>query len=308
MESVELRKIVEDLKSPRPFVRGKAVDTLMHLRDEAAIPALFKIVQKEMDFIKVQYCRFIGRTRSAAGVAPLVAFILGSSEKVAAEATAALDLIDHDKKTEALIYLVGEKNRFAKIYAMKALAAERKIKAVPVLVNALSTGDPELKELAIDTLRQIGDAAAIAPLVTLLEDPEIRTLYVTIYALGDIGDKSTAARIAPFLRHEDADIRRAAVWALAKLHYSRLVPTYIEMLKSDPSDEVREEVCRRLGAVGGRQVVEPLCAAKVSDKAHNVRVYAEWALQEILGETKDAPLAREIEEFLKGTSRREAAP
>jgi len=307
MEAVELKKIVEDLKSPRPFIRGKAVDALMHVRDESAIPALFKIVQKEMDFIKVQYCRYLGKTRSPVAVAPLVSFLLGPSEKVSAEAAEALDRIDHDRKTEALMYLVGEKNRFAKVYAMKALAAERKIKAVSVLVSALSNEDQELKELAIDALRQIGDFSAVSPLLKLLSEKDARTLYVTIYALGDIGDRSTAGHLASFLKHEDADIRRAAVWALAKLRYAHMIPAFLNMLKSDPSDEVREEVCRRLGTTGGRNGVEPLFSARTSDTAHNVRVYAEWALQEIQEETKDESLARKINEFLKGTVKRKAA-
>ncbi|MGH7197297.1 MAG: HEAT repeat domain-containing protein [Candidatus Omnitrophota bacterium] len=281
MEAVELKKIVEEMKSPRPFVRGRAVDALMRVRDEAAIPVLFKLVQKEMDFIKVNFCRFLGKVRSPAGVAPLVSLLLGPSEKVAAEATFALDRIDHDKKTEALMYLLGEKNHFAKVYAIKALAAEKKIKAVPLLIDALPRENPEMRELVIDALRQIADPAAIAPLMKLLPGADKNTLYAALYALGEIGERGTAPPLFPYLQHEDPDIRRAAVWALARLKCAGAVPAFLDLLKNDPSDEVREEVCRRLAALGGRKAVKPLLFACARDRSNNVRKYAGWALQEI---------------------------
>lgn len=300
IKAADLEKIVEDMKNPRPFIRGKAVDSFMMVRDEEAIPFLYKIVQKEMDFIKVQYCRLMAKLRNRQAVGPLVALLLGQSEKVAAEAALALDQIDDDAKIEALMSLLKHENEFARSYAIKTLGLEKRIKAVPLLMDALATGVAESRIMVIDSLRQIGDPAAIYPLTKLLQEGDEGIVYEALYALGEIGDKITGAKIMPFLDHREADIRRAAVWAVGKLEYGHAVAKLIGMLKSDPDDEVREEICRRLGRFGGKRVLEPLAVARTSDRAHNVKVYADWALKEIQKDTTDEAIAREIDEKLNG--------
>ena len=294
----ELEKIVEDLKNPRPYFRGKAVETLMLIRDETVIPALFKLIQKEIDFSKVQFCRLMGKMRSPRGVAPLVLLLLGESEKVAAEAAAALDQIQDDTKVEALMALLTCENHPAKIYAIRSLGIEKRVKAVPLLISALSDKDQEIRILVIDALRQIADTSTAYPLAKLLQDSDQEIVYEAIYALGEIGNKLTGPKITPFFSHEEADIRRAAVWAVGKLDYAPAISKLIQMLKDDPDDEVREEICRRLGKFGGKRVLGPLANARLEDKAHNVRVYADWALKEILKETNDDSVAREIHSIL----------
>ena len=75
------------------------------------------------------------------------------------------------------------------------------------------------------------------------------------------------------------------------------------MLSEDHSDIVREELCKRLGHMGGAEAVEPLLHARVFDKSHNVRVYAEWAISDIPARLREAPLLRLIkssDESLRG--------
>jgi len=304
MKTAELERLVEEMKNPRPFIRGKAVDSFMLVRDEAVIPVLYKMVQREMDFIKVQYCRLMGKLHSPQAVAPLAALLLGPSEKVAEEAAEALGLIDDDTTVEALMSLISHENRFARTFAIKTLGTQKRIKAVPLLINALSVPDAELRQLVIDALREIGDPAAIFPLTRLLSDPNEETIYDAIYALGEIGDKLTGTRLAAFLDHKNDDIRRAAVWGLGKLEYTPAISKFIQMLKSDPNDEVREEICRRLAKFDGKRVLEALAATRSSDKAHNVRVYADWSLKEIQKEAKDESISKEVDEILKGHIKR----
>ena len=51
MKAADVEALVVDLKNPRAFIRGKAVDKLLHIRDEWAIPILFNLVKDETDFI-----------------------------------------------------------------------------------------------------------------------------------------------------------------------------------------------------------------------------------------------------------------
>ncbi len=303
IEKNELVKLIEDLKNPRAYIRTKAADKLVSIKDETAIPTLFSAVQKEIDFIKGQYCRFLGKIKSSLGVGPLISFLLGPSENVALEACQALGFIDNDVKTEALIGLLNHPNRFAKLYAIHALGAEKRLKAVPLLVNELVNEDIEIKEAVIDSLRQIGDPGAIGGLLKILHENDDRVIYLAVYALGEIGDKVTAVKIARFLDHKNPLIRMAAVWAVTRLGDLLVLQKLFQMLAKDPSDEVREEVCKRLTSFGGKLVVKPLFFARALDPSHNVRVYADWALKDIPLADKKAVLlgfARENDPMLRG--------
>jgi len=281
-ETGELKRIIENLKSPRPFVRNRTMDSLMQIRDETAIPKLFKLVNKEVDFIKVQFCRWLGRVGGEAAVPPLIIFLIEKSERVSREAALALDRIDNDRKVEGLMTLLRKGSQSSKQYALKSLGDNQSIKAAPYIINLLSEKNRDIRELAIDALRKIKDPLVINPLAKFLDDSSDEDLlYKTLCTLGEIGDSKTALKIVPFLDHESEHLRRAAVWGLSNLKYEKVITRFCEMLKTDTSENVREELCKRLGKSGKKEVVPTLLHTKAFDGSHNVCVFAEWALADI---------------------------
>jgi len=291
-EAVELKKIIDDLKSPRPFIRNRTVDSLMQIRDENMIPKFFKLISNEADFVKVQFCRWLGRVRGEMAVPPLIILLIDKSERVSREATLALDQIDNDRKVEGLMMLLRKGTPASKVYAIKSLGETQSIKAAPHLINLLSDKNSDIQDLAIDALRKIKDPLAINPLIRFLEtNDHEELLYKAICALGEIGDAKTYIKITPFLEHESGHLRRAAIWTLSNLKYAKGIPRFCEMLKTDTSELVREELCKRLGKSGRKDVVGALLHTKAFDSSHNVRVFAEWALADI-------PYKEKIEVFL----------
>jgi HEAT repeat protein len=53
---------------------------------------------------------------------------------------------------------------------------------------------------------------------------------------------------------------------------------------------VREEIAKRLGKFAGKEAVKPLVFSEAFDKAHNVRIYAGWALRDIPAKEKEGVL------------------
>lgn len=292
----QAKNIIDELKNPRAFLRGKAVDALMAIDDESVIPGMFGVVKHETDFVKIHFCKFLGKIGGTSAVPPLVLLILDNSEKVAHEASLALDNIDNDRKTEALLMLLNKGNHFSKRYAIKSLGGTGKIKAIPALVKLLSCEERDIKALAVEALRQIGDASVINPLSKLLRDKDDRVIHLVLYALGEVGDRRAGASIAKFLGHESPDIRKMAVWALSKMEYKKAVPELIRMLKDDSDETVREEIAKRLGALDAAKAVLPLITTKAFDGSHNVKVYADWALADISAEDKKKEFLRIIKE------------
>lgn len=303
IDRAKFEKIIEGLKNPRTYHRGKAIEALMSIKDPAAIPVMFKMLGKEPDFVKIQFCRFLGKIKGIEAVPPLVIFLIEKSEKVAQEAAYALDKIDNDRKTESLMMLLRKGNLFSKKYAIKALGEGRKIKAVPHLITLLKSSDSELKELTIDALRQIGDPSAIKPLTKLLKDKDPRVVYLVLFVLGELGDHGVGPEIVKFLNHKNEQVRKAAVWALGKLDYRKAIPNLIVMLQDDKSEVVREEIASRFGTMAGEDVVMPLVYAKAFDKSPNVKIYANWAMAEIPLSDKEGillKLASQKDEVIRG--------
>ncbi len=67
--------------------------------------------------------------------------------------------------------------------------------AVPALVEALQSPDPNLRQQAADTLARIGPAAstAVPALTALLDDPDPRVKKSAVRALGQIGPAAATA-------------------------------------------------------------------------------------------------------------------
>lgn len=311
MDTDKLKKIIERLKSPRAYIRTKANEELLRLDDPAVIKELAKLVKDEPDFIKVHFCRFLGHFRMEEAVLPLTVLLVSDSERVSREASYALDRIKSDLKNNALITFVQRiTSRFVSTYAVKSLGRDRVAKSVPYLIDLLSGDDKELKKLAIEALRQIGDLMAIHPLVRHLGKEEEDVQYSLLLALGELGGYEASLAIYKFLNNKNPELRRAAVWALAKLNYTRCTLKLVKMLEEDDNENVREEAVRRLGSLAGPSSVEPLLKAGIFDKVNNVRVYAKWSLRSLPLKEKEAPLialTKDTDESIRGEALLELA-
>jgi HEAT repeat protein len=299
-----LKRIIDDLKNPWSYKRCRAMDDLMSIRDPLVVPHLFRMVLKESDLVKVQFCRFLGHMKIDAAIPPLVTLLLDRSDMVAREAARALDTIESDRKSDALILVMKKRiNQFSRLFAVSSLGRGKAVKAVPYLVELLSSGEEDIKEMTIESLRQIGDPAAIKALISAMEGQQEDLVYSILLALGEIGGRKTGAAIMPLLSHESEKVRIAAVWAVAKLNPEKAVARFVKMLKTDSSGIVRQEVVKRLGKIGGPAVAKPLFYAKSFDKDHNVRVYAEWALKNVPINDKEPvlmQLSRDVHHVVRG--------
>lgn len=96
------------------------------------------------------------------------------------------------------------------------------------------------------------------------------------------------------LQHQDADVRKKAVSALADIGGVKAVGPLIEMLK-DESEPVRRRAMVRLWSMGeeGEEVVEPLIKALNSTHQH-VRELAAMALGKIGDPRAIEPLRKKI--------------
>jgi hypothetical protein len=106
--------------------------------------------------------------------------------------------------------------------------------AEPVLREALFDTHAAVRAVARFDLRRAGFAAFRETYLAALDGLTGSRLKAALFGLGEMGSAEDAARVAGFLSHPAAGVRRAAVVALARLSPEAVLPVFIRALE-DPS-------------------------------------------------------------------------
>ena len=194
--------------------------------------------------------------------------------------------------------------------------------AVPPLIDALKREQTEVRRGALDALARIGPGAApaIPALLDLVRDemnpgvqrfgaealgqigkPAIEALAQALasappeyaarlaQALGVIGVTAQASvgELQRALKHNDARVRREAVWALGRIPpLSGEVPALLEALTvalRDTDDRVREQAALALGRLGKSAAPTiPALVKLLQDNDATIRQVAAFALGEVI--------------------------
>lgn len=131
----------------------------------------------------------------------------------------ALDLlidINQDVDPEKILPLLKDPNQNARASAAKAVGVVMRQEGLPILIEALKD-DEWVVFSVLEALSKIQDAAAVPPIVELLDSPSITLRFAAIEALGNIG---AAAASVPLLKHflrADEIEKREAVKSLVKI-------------------------------------------------------------------------------------------
>jgi HEAT repeat protein len=119
-----------------------------------------------------------------------------------------------------LIGLLSERNRLV-VQRAGEILVQLGPAAVPGLLGALKSPNPQVRESAIERLGRIGKpaAAAVPPLQAALEDGNSNVRLLAAEALGRIGPAAAPAlpTLQTWLSSWEADTRRAAVRALGQM-------------------------------------------------------------------------------------------
>jgi HEAT repeat protein len=183
---------------------------------------------------------------------------------------------------EAVLPLATHTDASVAAAAIACLGAIKDPAAVPTLLGVLEASERWQTFYAIDALGEIGHAAAVSRLLTLVSDPYYRK--AVLRALGKIGEESVVRPLVAALVGPRAQPDRTALTALnemvegartagvrkgiqeriraelASLAAEGLTPGLARLLR-EGSDESRRHAARALGWVGHESTVRPLVEA-----------------------------------------------
>lgn len=154
---------------------------------------------------------------------------------------------------------------------------------VTLLVQALSDQNSDVRRQALLSLADLGAGEAIAAILPLLSDVEIKVRQIAVLALGEVAgadDSEVLGRLALLLRAGDASIRYQALLARSQLAPGDIAQDIVQGL-SDQDPEIRELAIRLADEVllEKNQQISPelreLIIRACQDRENRVRIVAQ---------------------------------
>jgi len=192
--------------------------------------------------------------------------------------------------------MIGDSDRDVRLEVIQTIGFMNDPDSAGPLINQLIIEtDPSVRIQIARALGRADDLRAVPQLVRLLGDPLIEVGTAAARAITDLGDKirkedpKLSAQAAAGLRKtlearagnpNAADLKSAALSALAKLRDPESMPVFIQMLRQGESVSVRRSALRGLGELADPKV-DDIIAASLGDEDPGVRLEALRALTDI---------------------------
>ena len=125
-----------------------------------------------------------------------------------------------------------------KRYLALVLGYTQDPEAVPLLVDALESPDPETRIYTLWALGTVGAPEARMPLERSLQDPDPGIRKTAAFALGELGDPKAVAALTPLLEDSIADVRWNAALSVSRLGSTSGVDVLHEMVDRNLTTKV----------------------------------------------------------------------
>ena len=218
------------------------------------------------------------------------------SWRVRKEAVDALlaGVIDESAVEAIVSMLAAHDNAGLRNSAVEALEKLGK-RAVPTLLLHINDDDHDVRKFVIDTLGNIGDAAAVPLLVTALGDPDPNVSAAAAENLGKIGDPQAVPYLVQAMAHDDLWLRYAVLEALSRIGK----PVPIDAVAPLASENLlKKAIFDCLGAIGGVEAISILVEG-LKEKVKNAREAAAIALVKVRDRLNGDDAARLVDSPLR---------
>jgi HEAT repeat protein len=302
MREVALPALIEALKDrARPY-RERIADALGNIDEREALIALIGVLGDEDPIIRERAAEALGRIGDAVALGALIVALDDESPPVRWQAALALGAIGPSAKmaTPKLINVMKHENSGLQVPAAMALlkimpknqealrSAARILAdvdlpvAVATLIDALKSGDFDLRREAARALGKQRAVGAIPALSEALNDEHAEVRWMASWALGEIQDPAVIALLAATLKDEDGGVRWMAAESLSRRE-SEARPAFRELLLAlkDPDSEVRNQVAFALGEIREPQAIVYLREALLVEPDETARLGIWRAIEKI---------------------------
>lgn len=281
------------LSDPALTVQELASSVLAIIADSRVLAPLVKALASPDWIVRMHAAKALGRIQDPGAVAPLVPLLQDKVKAVREETSTALAAIG-EAALSSLLAALTHTEWMVRLHAVEALGKTRSSEAVDPLLSVLfNDQDRAVREDAVRSLGQIGDAHALEFLVTAMKEPGLRPL--AIEALGRIGDRRAVPVLIDVLKGlERSEVSRPvdgcgdgwgeemialgeAAKALGTIRDEAAIPSLVKALRYTVT---RADAAAALTRFGGA-VIAPLLALLAHESDDNIRYHIKETLGKV---------------------------
>jgi HEAT repeat protein len=280
------------LKDWNNTVRRQAVQGLAAIGDRGAEKLFWQRYDdpEETGYVKTAAIKGLGRIGAIKSAPRLLRILADKKKKLSSNTRAAAlqalwDLrhkLGKKRLRRTLTLALASDNAYLNTFAAAGAAELREASPAvrKALIKRMRHPNANVRNLAIYALGEIGHKSSIGPLRKRLGSARSARLLNNIaFALRKMGDTRVMGMLGGLLSHRLAIIRLNAAYVLGDIGDPVAIPLLAKALK-DPSDFVRASAISALGRLGSRKALAPLKPLLASKKI-SLRVEAIFAANRI---------------------------
>ncbi|MBI5778064.1 MAG: HEAT repeat domain-containing protein [Planctomycetes bacterium] len=131
-------------------------------------------------------------------------------------------------------------------------------RSAAVALQVLKEGPPNLKLIAVNTLADMGETAAVPEIAKVIKDGDPNLKNTAIYALNRLKTEESTRELVRFMKEEPTGwLRAQAVAILANYNDAKLIPEFLVVLKSDKDFDVQRNCLYALQRFRGDKTIPP---------------------------------------------------
>ncbi|MBN1483283.1 MAG: HEAT repeat domain-containing protein [Chloroflexia bacterium] len=240
-----LSLLVQELSSPSPSRRERAIELLVQAQATKATSELLDLLQREQHLVV--------RWKALHALQSLSDLPLDSPDfEVEAWREQAVD---------GLIEQLGSAKPSQRWGAAEALGQLGDRRAIPALVERLRDPHAFVRWAAAQSLGHIGGEAAIPLLLPMLEEADPLVRRSAIDALAHLDTPTVRKVLHQALHDADPTVLRSAIEAVKQLGDSQATSAVIRALDAENTLWVRYSAAEALGTIGDHRAIPPLIEA-----------------------------------------------
>ncbi|MFM6480552.1 MAG: HEAT repeat domain-containing protein [Microcystis panniformis] len=171
-----VNELNQALKDSDSDVRMNAVEALVEIGSETAIPGLLKALEDSEGYVRREAAEALGKIGSETAIAGLLKALEHSNRYVRRKAAEALGEIGTETAIQGLLKALEHSDEYVRRYAVEALGKIGSETAIPGLLKALEDSNWEVRWEAAEALGNIGSETAMTELIKCLKNPDFVTL------------------------------------------------------------------------------------------------------------------------------------
>ena len=262
------------------YFRESAASTLSALGNPKAIPALISVLQNSPVRVREKAVEGLRDLSDQTAFEPLLKIALEDQPLYIQWCAAhALGRIDAKTAMQKLLEAIESGNYEIRERAADAIEHLENEEVIPTLVDLLENHEKYrysyIYSNAAKGLGRIGTEAAIQGLIRALQHPDFEVCSAAINALGNLGDQTAIPELTTMLEGSNPDVREEVAFALGNLGSKDAIPELIRFFVKNSNRMVRgktgERAARLLGDLGAKEAIPHLLKAVKEQKLQDSR-------------------------------------